>query len=108
MLVYGWLWKGYNQIVVDPKDQEKKAFTCPFGVFAYRRIPFGLCNALATSQRYVLSIFADMVEKCIEVILEDFSSMVYFFNLIVYNLIKCDLHDLVDKLINFFKVHFSI
>ena len=58
---------------MDPKDQEKKAFTCPFGVFAYRRIPFGLCNALATFQRYVLSIFADMVEKCIEVILDDFS-----------------------------------
>ena len=41
-------YSGYNQIVVDPQDQEKTAFTCPFGVFAYRRMPFGLCNALAT------------------------------------------------------------
>lgn len=39
---------GYNQIVFDRKDQEKTTFTCSFGVFAYRRIPFGLCNAPAT------------------------------------------------------------
>ena len=38
----------YNQIVVDPKDKEKTTFTCPFGVFAYRRMPFGLSNAPAT------------------------------------------------------------
>ena len=41
-------YSGYNQIVVDPQDQEKIAFTCPFGVFAYRRMPFRLCNAPAT------------------------------------------------------------
>ena len=40
-------YSGYNQIVVDPNDQEKTAFTRPFGVFAYRRMPFGLCNAPA-------------------------------------------------------------
>jgi len=64
---------GYNQIVVDPKDQEKTAFTCPFGVFAYRRMPFGLCNAQATFQRCMLAIFTDMVEKYIEVFIDDFS-----------------------------------
>ena len=36
-------YSGYNQIFVDPKDQEKTTFTCPFGVFAYRCMPFGLC-----------------------------------------------------------------
>ena len=36
-------YSGYNQIAVDPRDQEKIAFTCPFGVFAYRHMPFGLC-----------------------------------------------------------------
>ncbi|MCH82348.1 hypothetical protein A2U01_0003151, partial [Trifolium medium] len=59
-------YSGYNQIVVDPADQEKTAFTCPFGVFAYRRMPFGLCNAPATFQRCMLSIFADMMEDSIE------------------------------------------
>ena len=41
-------YSGYNQIAVDPQDQENTSFTCPFGVFAYRRMPFGLCNAPAT------------------------------------------------------------
>jgi hypothetical protein len=41
-------YSGYNQVPVDPDDQEKTTFTCPFGTFAYRRMPFGLCNALAT------------------------------------------------------------
>ncbi|GJR98241.1 reverse transcriptase domain-containing protein [Tanacetum coccineum] len=36
---------GYFQIPIDPKDQEKTTFTCPYGTFAYRRMPFGLCNA---------------------------------------------------------------
>jgi len=49
---YGFLdgYSGYNQIIVDPNDQEKTKFTCPFGVFAYRRMLFGLCNAPATFQ----------------------------------------------------------
>ena len=63
----------YNQITVDPRDQEKTAFTCPFGVFAYRRMSFRLCNAPATFQRYMLAIFSDMVEKSIEVFMDNFS-----------------------------------
>nr|GEY88710.1 reverse transcriptase domain-containing protein [Tanacetum cinerariifolium] len=42
---------GYFQIPIDPKDQEKTTFTCPYGTFAYRRMPFGLCNAPSTFQR---------------------------------------------------------
>ena len=38
-------YSGYNQIVVNPKDQEKTTFTCPFGVFACRKMSFWLCNA---------------------------------------------------------------
>nr|GFA26797.1 reverse transcriptase domain-containing protein [Tanacetum cinerariifolium] len=36
---------GYFQIPIDPKDQEKTTFTCPYGTFAYKRMSFGLCNA---------------------------------------------------------------
>jgi hypothetical protein len=64
---------GYNQIAVSPEDQEKTAFTCPFGVFAYRRMSFGLCNASATFLRCMLSIFSYMIEKNIEVFMDDFS-----------------------------------
>nr|GEU56030.1 reverse transcriptase domain-containing protein [Tanacetum cinerariifolium] len=54
---------GYFQIPIDPKDQEKTIFTCPYKTFAYRRMPFGLCNAPGTFQRYMMAIFHDMIEK---------------------------------------------
>nr|GFB00754.1 hypothetical protein [Tanacetum cinerariifolium] len=63
----------YFQIPIDPRDQEKTMFTCPYGTFAYRRMPFGLCNALGTFQRCTLAIFHDMVEKTMEVFMDDFS-----------------------------------
>nr|GFB65440.1 DNA-directed DNA polymerase [Tanacetum cinerariifolium] len=43
---------GYFQIPIDPKGQEKTTFTCPYGTFAYKRMPFGLCNAPGNFQRY--------------------------------------------------------
>ena len=66
-------YSGYNQIHIAREDQEKTTFTCPFGTFAYRRMPFGLCNAPATFQRCMLSIFSDMVERFLEVFMDDFS-----------------------------------
>nr|GFA00189.1 reverse transcriptase domain-containing protein [Tanacetum cinerariifolium] len=64
---------GYFQIPIDPKDQEKTTFTCPYGTFSYRRMPFGLCNALGTFQRCMMEIFHDMIEKTMEVFMDDFS-----------------------------------
>nr|GFA70676.1 reverse transcriptase domain-containing protein [Tanacetum cinerariifolium] len=64
---------GYFQIPIDPHDQEKTTFTCPYGTFAYRRMPFSLCNAPGTFQRCMLAIFHDMVEKTMEVFMDDFS-----------------------------------
>ncbi|KAL5544755.1 hypothetical protein UlMin_008539 [Ulmus minor] len=66
-------YSGYNQISLAPEDQEKTTFTCPYDTFAYRRMPFGLCNAPATFQRCMMSIFFNMVEKYIEVFMDDFS-----------------------------------
>ena len=65
----GYFW--YFQIEIFVEDQEKTTFTCPFGTYAYKRMPFGLCNAPATFQRCMLSIFNDMVERIMEVFMDD-------------------------------------
>jgi hypothetical protein len=66
-------YSGYNQVPVDPEDQEKMTFTYHFGTFAYRRMPFGLCNAPTTFQWCMISIFSDMVECFLEIFMDDFS-----------------------------------
>nr|GEV85237.1 reverse transcriptase domain-containing protein [Tanacetum cinerariifolium] len=64
---------GYFQISIDPQDQEKTTFTCPYGTFAYRRMPFSLCNAPGTFQRCMMAIFHDMIEETMKVFMDDFS-----------------------------------
>ncbi|CAM8939925.1 unnamed protein product [Rhodiola kirilowii] len=66
-------YSGFFQIPILPNDQGKTTFTCPYGTFAFRRMPFGLCNAPGTFQRCMMSIFSDYIEKCIEVFMDDFS-----------------------------------
>nr|GEV78027.1 DNA-directed DNA polymerase [Tanacetum cinerariifolium] len=63
---------GYFQILINPPDHEKATFTCPYGTFAYHRMPFGLCNAHRTFQRCMMAIFHDMIEKTMEVFMDDF------------------------------------
>nr|GEX30004.1 reverse transcriptase domain-containing protein [Tanacetum cinerariifolium] len=63
---------GYFQIPIDPQDQEKTTFTCPYRTFAYQRMPFGLFNAPRTFQRCMMVIFHDMIEKIMEVFMDDF------------------------------------
>ena len=102
-------YSGYNQIVVAPEDQEKTTFTCPYGTFAFRRMPFGLCNAPATFQRCMMSIFADMIEEIMEVFMDDFSVFGESFEECLMNLDKvlrrCEETDLV---LNWEKCHFMV
>ena len=79
-------YSGYNQITISPKDQEKTTFTCPYGTFAFRRMPFGLCNAPGTFQRCMMVIFSNMVKKTIEVFMDDFSVLRKSFNNCLENL----------------------
>ena len=102
-------YSGYNQIAVDPKDQEKITFTSPFGIFAYRRMLFGLCNAPATFQRCMLAIFSNMVEKCIEVSMDDFSIFGPSFDCCLTNL-ELMLRRCVEAnlVLNWMKCHFMV
>ncbi|GJU56281.1 reverse transcriptase domain-containing protein [Tanacetum coccineum] len=79
---------GYFQIPLAPEDQEKTTFTCPYMTFDYRRMPFGLCNAPVTFQRYMIAIFHDMCKDFMEVFMDDFSIFGNSFNSYLNNLSK--------------------
>ena len=65
-------YSGYNQIAIHPDDQEKMTFTSPFGMFAFRRMPFRLCNAAATFLRCMTTILSDLLGDSLEVFMDDF------------------------------------
>jgi len=94
---------------VDPEDQDKTTLTCPFGTFAYRRMPFGLCNAPATFQWCMNNIFSDMVECFLEVFMDDFSvywsSFEEYLHHLTLVLVRCKEKNLV---LNWEKRHFMV
>uniref|UniRef100_A0A2N9ID69 Reverse transcriptase domain-containing protein n=1 Tax=Fagus sylvatica TaxID=28930 RepID=A0A2N9ID69_FAGSY len=102
-------YSGYYQIEIDLEDQDKTTFTCPFGTYAFRRMPFGLCNAPATFQRCMMSIFSDMVGEFMEVFMDDLSVFGDSFDGCLENLGKvlarCEEKNLV---LNWEKCHFMV
>ncbi|XP_042403344.1 uncharacterized protein LOC121992821 isoform X2 [Zingiber officinale] len=100
---------GYFHICIDPEDQEKTTFTCPFGTFAYRRMPFGLCNAPGTFQRCMVSIFGDLLEHCMEIFMDDFSVYGSSFDACLDNLSRVLSRCIdTDLVLNFEKCHFMV
>ncbi|GJT57233.1 reverse transcriptase domain-containing protein, partial [Tanacetum coccineum] len=100
---------GYFQIPIDPKDQENTTFTCPYRTFAYRRMPFGICNAPGTFQRCMMAIFHDMIEETMEVFMDDLSVFGDSFSSCLSHLDKmlkrCEDTNLV---LNWEKYHFMV
>nr|GEY53844.1 DNA-directed DNA polymerase [Tanacetum cinerariifolium] len=100
---------GYFQIPIDPKDQENTTFTCPYGTFAYKRMPFGLCNATGTFQRCMMAISHDMIEQTMEVFMDDFSVFGNSFSTFLTNLEKMLKRCEDTKLaLNWEKSHFMV
>ncbi|RVW72107.1 Transposon Ty3-I Gag-Pol polyprotein [Vitis vinifera] len=102
-------YSGYFQIEIDVEDQDKPTFTCPFGTYAYRRMPFGLCNASVTFQRCMLSIFSDMAERIMEVFMDDITIYGSAFDECLVNL-KAILNRCIeeDLVLNRKKCHFML
>ncbi|RDX82363.1 Retrovirus-related Pol polyprotein, partial [Mucuna pruriens] len=100
---------GYIQIHIPPEDQHKITFTCPFGTFAYTRMPFGLCNAPSMFQRCMTSIFSDLLQDCMEVFMDDFTVYADSFEACMGNLSKV-LKRCIDTnlVLNFEKCHFMV
>ena len=100
---------GYNLIAIALGDQEKTTFTCPYCTFSFRRMPFGLCNAPATFQRWLVCIFSDLVEEVMEIFMDDFSVYESSFENCLENLEivlqRCQDKDLA---LNWEKFHFMV
>ncbi|GJX64238.1 reverse transcriptase domain-containing protein [Tanacetum coccineum] len=64
-------YKGYHQIQMAKRDEEKTAFFIREGVFCYKRLPFGLKDAGATYQKLVDKVFSDQIGHNLEVHVDD-------------------------------------
>ena len=73
---------GYNQISMDPSNQEKTSFVTGQGTYCYRVMPFGLKNAGATYQRLVNKMFQKQIGTSMEVYIDD----------MLVKLVKVELH----------------
>jgi hypothetical protein len=102
-------YSSYHLIPIHLDDQSKTTFTCPYGSFAYRRMSFGLCKAPASFQRCMMVIFSDLIEKVMEVFMDDFSVYGKTFEDCLASLDKvlkrCQMADLV---LNWEKCHFMV
>ncbi|XP_061338144.1 uncharacterized protein LOC133285009 [Gastrolobium bilobum] len=102
-------YSGYNQIALAPEDQHKTTFTCPYGTFAFRMMPFGLCNAPATFQRCMLSIFSDLIGEGVEVFMDDVSVLGTSYDHCLNNLEEVLQRCLSSNLVlNWEKYHFMV
>ncbi|GKC04022.1 reverse transcriptase domain-containing protein, partial [Tanacetum coccineum] len=99
----------YFQIPIALEDQEKTTFTCPYGTFAYKQMSFVLCNAPATFQCCMTTIFHELIDYSMEVFMDDFSVFGSSFDHYLKNLEKvlkrCEETNLV---LNWEKWHFMV
>ena len=102
-------YSGYNQILIHLDDQEKMTFTCPFGTFAFRCMPFGLCNTPAIFQRCMTAIFFDFLGDSLEVFMDNFSIFSNDFDSCLAHLTKIlELYVIKRLVLSWEKSHFMV
>ena len=65
------LQSAYYQVEIAEDDRTKTAFTTPIGLYEFNRMPFGLCNAPTTYQRFMQYMFRDNIFRDLIVYLDD-------------------------------------
>ena len=71
MLSFLDVFSGYHQIPMSPADEEKTVFITSHGLYCYKVMPFGLKNTGATYQRLMTNIFKPLVDRIVEVYIDD-------------------------------------
>jgi hypothetical protein len=69
---FGDVYNIYNQIKIAKEDILKTTFAIPWGTFTYTVMPFGLCNALETFQRFMNKVLEPDIGLFLQVFLDDF------------------------------------
>ena len=64
-------YSGYNQIRINPPDEDKTVFTTGRGIYYFKLMPFGVKNAGATFQQMVNKVFKDLIGHTMEVYMDD-------------------------------------
>jgi hypothetical protein len=102
-------YSGFMRIPIQSDDQHKTTFTCPYGTFAYRRMPFSLCNTPASFQRCMMAVFSKFIEEIVEVFMDDFFVYGNTFVDCLANLDKVLTRCAeVDLVLNWEKCHFMV
>ena len=72
----------YHLVCIADRDEWKTSFCTCYGSFEWLVMPFGLTNTPAVFQRFVNSIFANMLDMCIMIYLDDI--LIYSSDLVSY------------------------
>ena len=70
----------YNQMKMQPPDEDKTAFTTDQEIYCYKVMPFELKNAGATIQRMINKVFKDLIESTMEVYVDDMCWILPYFS----------------------------
>lgn len=110
LLFFIWF-SGYFQFHIDPRDVEKIMFTCPYGTFVYRHMWFGYAmhQPVSSFHRHVTAILHEMVEKFMEVFMDNFLPFSHTFDNCLTNInLMLARYERTNLVLNREKCHFMV